>query len=69
MKSEIQIAEESIGLLDKNNTALRVKWDNALRAIMGKDAPKNKSGVALISDIDLILASDEQRLAALEKIK
>jgi hypothetical protein len=69
MKSDIRIAEENIGLLYKDNLALRVKWVNALRAIVGKDAPRNKSGVALISDIDLILASDEQRLAALEKIK
>lgn len=61
--------EEAIGLLDKTNTALRVKWVNALRTIVGAEMPKNKSGVSLVSDIDLILASDEQRLAALDKIK
>jgi len=65
----IRDQEETAGLLDKDNLALRVKWVNALRAIVGKDAPRNKSGVAMVSDIDLILASDEQRLAALEKIK
>ena len=61
--------EENIGLLCKSNVALRVKWVNALRAIVGATMPKNKSGVSLVSDIDLILASDEHRLAALDKIK
>ena len=61
--------EEALGLLDRTNTALRVKWVNALRAIVGAEMPKNKSGVSLVSDIDLILASDDQRLMALEKIK
>lgn len=61
--------EKAIGLLDRTNTALRVRWVNALRTIVGAEMPKNKSGVSLVSDIDLILATDEQRLAALEKIK
>ena len=65
----IREQEEAAGLLDKANIALRVKWVNALRAIVGSTMPKNKSGVSLVSDIDLILASDEQRLMALEKIK
>lgn len=69
MKSEVQIAEENMGLLDRTNTPLRVKWVNALRNIVGSTMPKNKSGVSLVSDIDLILASDEHRFAALEKIK
>ena len=65
----IREQERDIGLLDKDNLAPRVKWVNALRAIVGATMPKNKSGMSLVSDIDLILASDEQRLAALEKIK
>jgi len=65
----IRKKEKNIGLLDKDNMALRVKWVNALRAIVGATMPKNKSGMSLVSDIDLILASDEQRVAALEKIK
>lgn len=68
-KSDIQIAEQGVGLLDKNNLQLRVRWVNALRAIVGSSMPKNKSGCPLVSDIDLILASDEDRFAALEKIK
>lgn len=65
----IREQEEAIGLLFKSNVALRVKWVNALRTIVGATMPKNKSGVSLVSDIDLILASDEQRQAALDKIK
>jgi len=68
-ENTIRPKEEAAGLLDKANIALRVKWVNALRAIVGSTMPKNKSGVSLVSDIDLILASDEQRLMALEKIK
>jgi hypothetical protein len=68
-KSDIQIAEQGVGLLDKNNLQLRVRWVNALRTIVGSSMPKNKSGCPLVSDIDLILASDEDRFAALEKIK
>ena len=68
-KSDIQIAEQGVGLLDKNNLQLRVKWVNALRTIVGSSMPKNKSGCPLVSDIDLILASDADRFAALEKIK
>jgi hypothetical protein len=69
LSNTIRPKEEAAGLLDKANIALRVKWVNALRAIVGLTMPKNKSGVSLVSDIDLILASDEQRLQALEKIK
>jgi len=68
-KSDIQIAEQGVGLLDRNNLQLRVRWVNALRVIVGSSMPKNKSGCPLVSDIDLILASDEDRFAALEKIK
>ena len=68
-KSDIQIAEQALGLLDKNNLQLWVRWVNALRTIVGSSMPKNKSGCPLVSDIDLILASDEDRFAALEKIK
>ena len=64
----IREQEAAAGLLDKENLALRVKWVNALRAIVGSTMPKNKSGVSLVSDIDLILATDDQRIAALAKI-
>lgn len=65
----IREQEEAAGLLDRSNLTLRVKWVNALRAIVGSTMPKNKSGCALVSDIDLILASDEHRQAALNKIQ
>lgn len=53
-ESDIQIAEQGVGLLDKNNLQLRVRWVNALRTIVGSSMPKNKSGCPLVSDIDLI---------------
>ena len=56
-------------LTDKKNLSLRVKWINSLRSLMAIDAPKNKSGVALISDIDLVLSSEEQKLQAFTNIK
>lgn len=65
----IREQEEAEGLLCKSNVALRVKWVNALRAIVGAEMPKNKSGVSLVSDIDLILASERHREQALDKIK
>jgi hypothetical protein len=68
-EQSLQQLETEIGLRVKSNTALRVRWVNALRAIVGADMPKNKSGVSLVSDIDLILSSDEHRFAALDKIK
>jgi len=55
----IRDLETEAGLLNKNNFDKRVKWVNALRNIVGLKLPKNKSGVALVSDVDLILASDE----------
>lgn len=64
----IRQREAEAGLLDKDNLTLRVKWVNGLRAIVGANMPKNKSGISLVSDIDLILASDEHREQALLKI-
>jgi hypothetical protein len=68
-KSDVQIAEQGVGLLDRTNLQLRVRWVNALRVIVGSSMPKNKSGCPMVSDIDLILSSDEERFAALKKIK
>ena len=65
----IREQEEAEGLLCRSNIALRVKWVNALRAIVGAEMPKNKSGASLVSDIDLILASERHREQALHKIK
>ena len=65
----IRDLETKAGLLDRDNLDKRVKWVNSLRNIVGLKLPKNKSGAALVSDVDLILASDEDRLAALEKLK
>jgi len=60
----IRRAEEAKGLHDSENRELRVKWVNNLRRTLERDAPKNKSGTALISDIDLILAPARHRAEA-----
>ena len=65
----IREQEEAEGLLCRSNVALRVKWVNSLRSIVGAEMPKNKSGASLVSDIDLILASERHREQALDKIK
>lgn len=64
------IAEEKkLGLYDRNCHHLRIRWINALRSIVAKNCPKNKMGSPLVSDIDLLTASLEERFEALEKIK
>ena len=64
-----QTAEADAGLHDRSNHAVRVKWINALRKIVGERSPKNLSGVPLVSDVDLLLASDVERWQALSAIK
>lgn len=66
---EIHKAERENGLFDTDNVETRVRWVNALRAAVAKRMPTNKSGVALVSDIDLILATVDERAAALMAIK
>jgi hypothetical protein len=57
------------GLWERNNFELRVKWMNALRKIVDRRTPVNKAGSHLTSDIDVALATQEEHLEALEKIK
>lgn len=63
----IRDAEIEAGIHDRDNLALRVKWINALRTIVSRRVPKNKTGSPLVSDIDLLTASSEERLEALVK--
>lgn len=65
---ECRAAELSAGLGDRENPALRVRWVSILRAIVAEGCPKNRVGAALVSDIDLLLATAEQRHAALAKL-
>ena len=64
-----QTAEKDAGLHDRSNCAIRVKWVNALRKIVGERTPKNLSGVPLVSDVDLLLATEVERWRALSAIK
>jgi len=60
---ECVAAEKEAGL--HSNLELRIKWINALRAIVGRRVPKNKSGVPLVTDVDLLLAEPHERMEAL----
>lgn len=60
--------ETALGIHDKEQLEVRVKWVNKLRAIVARRMPKSKSGVSLVSDIDLILAKLEERQEALNYI-
>lgn len=63
---ELRKAETEIGL--DTDTALRVEWASKLRRIVGRRCPKNKSGSSMVSDIDVLLATPEERLEAYESI-
>jgi hypothetical protein len=65
----LRMKELEAGLDNRENVALRVKWANTLRAIVAKRCPVNKMGSPLVTDVDLLLATDEERLEALNKIK
>lgn len=65
---DIYGVENFIGLHDRSNTELRVKWINILRDLAGRDCPKNKGGTSLVSDIDLCFASSLLRCEALLKL-
>lgn len=49
-----------LGLMERSNQILRVKWVNNLRTIVSRRMPKNKSGTALTTDVDLLLAEPEE---------
>ena len=59
--------EEFVGFHNRDNKELRVKWINTLRDIVGRDVPKNKSGVPLVSDVDLLASPAAKRAEALLK--
>lgn len=59
-------AERRLGLHDRANVSLRVKWVNFLHDILAAqpDCPVNKVGNPLVSDIDKLLAPVEIRCLA-----
>ena len=64
---ELRRKEERLGLSDRNALDLRIYWVNVLRKIVGRRIPKNKSGMPLVSDIDLLFATAEERQETFEK--
>jgi len=64
----IREVEEFIGLHLRENLELRVKWVNTLRDVVARSCPKNKMGNALVSDVDLLMASTEERLETILKV-
>ena len=58
-------AEIKFGLHDTDNLELRVKWINSLRMVVSRRCPKNNSGTPIVSDIDVLNASEEERCEAL----
>ena len=58
-------AEIALGIHDTDNLELRVKWINALRMVVSRRCPKNNSGSPMVSDIDLLTASEGERCEAL----
>lgn len=62
---DLRGAEITLGLHDTDNLELRVKWINALRMVVSRRCPRNNSGSPMVSDIDLLTASEEERCEAL----
>lgn len=48
--------------------SMRVKWVNKLRDIVARRMPKNKMGWPVVSDVDLLLATEDEREEALNWI-
>lgn len=67
--NKIYKEEIEMGLHDRTNNSLRVKWVNGLRVIVSRRMPLNKMGTPLTNDVDLLLAFPEERAEALLKIK
>lgn len=44
----------------------KIKWVNALRGVVARRMPVNNSGWAVVSDVDLLLATEAEREEALE---
>lgn len=59
--------EEKMGLHNRVNTSIRVKWVGHLHSIVARRCPLNKVGSPLVSDIDKMFANCEERAEALLK--
>ena len=56
------------GIHDPANLDIRVKYSNTLREIVGRRMPRNKSGSPLTSDVDLLMAENEEIAEALLRV-
>jgi len=56
-----------IPIIRKLDQSQKVKYLNALRDIVAEKCPKNKVGVSLVSDFDLITAEADEHVRALVK--
>lgn len=54
--------------LSDPSCGLKVKYVNALRAVVAKRMPRNRCGVPIVSDVDLLLADEWEIEEALSKI-
>lgn len=64
----IRQMQEELGLMDRNNLAIRVRWANALRKLIDKRMPVNKMGSPTTSDVDVLLATEEEHLEVLNTL-
>jgi hypothetical protein len=60
--------EKHIGLHDRNNLDLRVKWVGILRDLVAPFCPLNKVGSPVISDLDILTADAKIKAMALVKL-
>jgi hypothetical protein len=64
----IRQMQEDLGLTDRNNHAIRVRWVNTLRKLVDKRMPVNKMGSPMTTDVDVLLATEEEHLEALNTL-
>ena len=59
---------EDLGLTDRSNHALRVRWVNTLRKIVDRRMPVNNMGSPMTTDVDVLLATYAEHIEALETL-
>jgi hypothetical protein len=59
---------EELGLTDRDNRAIRVRWVNTLRKIVDRRMPVNKMGSPMTTDVDVLLATYAEHIEALETL-
>jgi hypothetical protein len=68
MLRSIRQQQEELGLTDRNNHALRVRWVNFLRKLVDKRMPLNKMGSPMTTDVDVLLATEQEHLEVLKTL-